>query len=88
VTEYLVEVFSPHMGAGDLAATERRAKAAAERISGEDAAVRYLRAIYVPEDETCFHVFEASSAEAVAKAAASAGLGDGRIVAVAEESRP
>ena len=41
-----------------------------------------MRATYVPEDETCFHDFEAPSAGAVAEASRLAGLGEGRIVEV------
>jgi hypothetical protein len=73
VPRFLVEVFAPSLGVGDLAAAEERARAAATRVSGRNAAVRYLRATYVPEDETCFHVFEAPSAELVAQASALAG---------------
>lgn len=84
MTQFLVEVFLPRLGAGDLATTEERAKAAAKRVSGKNVAVRYLRATYVPEDETCFYVFEAPSADLVARASALAGLGDGRIVGASE----
>jgi hypothetical protein len=59
VTQFLLEVFAPRSRAGDFAAKEKRARAAAKRVSGSEAGVRYLRAIYVPEDETCFYVFEA-----------------------------
>ena len=37
--------------------------------------VRYVRAIFVPEDETCFFLYEAGSVDAVRKAARRAGLG-------------
>jgi len=86
VTRFLVEVFAPRLAAVDLAAAEERARAAAERVSGKNVAVRYLRATYVPEDETCFYLFEAPSAEFVAQASVVAGLGDGRIVEALEGS--
>jgi hypothetical protein len=38
-----------------------------------------VRAIFVPEDETCFFLYEAASAEAVRDAAHRAGLSSGRI---------
>jgi len=88
VTRFLVEVFTPRLGAGDLAAAEERARAAAERVSCKDIAVRYLRATYVPEDQTCFYLFEAPSAELVAQTTAVAGLGDGRIVEALERRAP
>jgi hypothetical protein len=86
VTQFLLEVFAPRSRAGDFAAKEKRARAAAKRVSGSEAGVRYLRAIYVPEDETCFYVFEAPSAQLVAQAGAVAGLGDGSIVEAFERS--
>ena len=36
--------------------------------------VRFLRSIFVPEDETCFHLYEAASAEDVREAARLAEL--------------
>jgi len=80
VNQFLVEVFSPNLGAGELAAIEGRARAAADRVSGAHDEVRYLRAIYVPEDETCFYIFRAPSADLVKQASALAGFRDGRIV--------
>jgi hypothetical protein len=41
--------------------------------------VRYVRAIFVPEDETCFLLYETGSADAVREAARRAGLGRERI---------
>jgi hypothetical protein len=36
--------------------------------------VRYVRTLFVAEDETCFHVFDAPSREALVEAARRAGL--------------
>jgi hypothetical protein len=88
VKRFLVEVFAPRSRAGDLPALEERARAATQRISSDAAGVRYLRAIYVPEDETCFYVFEAPAADLVARASALAGLGDARIVETFDGSAP
>jgi hypothetical protein len=38
-----------------------------------------VRAIFVPEDETCFFLYEAGSADVVRAAAARAGLRSGRV---------
>ena len=79
MAEYLVELY---VSRDDRAAVEsgaERARAAAENLSDENVPVRYVRAIFVPEDETCFFLYEAGSAEAVREAARRAGLGDERI---------
>ncbi len=47
----------------EVAALMRRGAAAA---AGEGVDVTYIRSILVPGDETCFHVFEAGTVEAVA----------------------
>jgi hypothetical protein len=46
--------------------------------------VRYLRSIFVPEDETCFLVYEAGSADDVRRAATLAGLPADHIVEMIE----
>jgi hypothetical protein len=38
----------------------------ADAAAGEGVDVTYIRSILIPGDETCFHVFEAATAEAVA----------------------
>jgi hypothetical protein len=56
-------------------------------MTREGTDVRFLRSIFVPEDETCFYLFEATSADTVREAAARAGLAFGRVaeaVAVAQ----
>lgn len=83
VKQFLVEVFVPRSQAGALAAAEQRADEAARSLSGTSGEIRYVRATYVPEDETCFHVFDAPSASLVAEASRLAGLGDARILEAA-----
>ena len=46
--------------------------------------VRYVRTTLLPGDETCFHLFEAASHEAVAEACRLAGLEAPRIVPAVE----
>jgi hypothetical protein len=43
-----------------------------------------VRTTFLPEDETCFHVFEAVSEDAVAEVFRRAGIGSGRIVSAVE----
>lgn len=78
--EYLVELYVSRIGSGGLSEAATRASEAAEQVTRAGTPVRYLRSIYVPEDETCFYLFEASSREAVAETARLAGLPCVRIV--------
>lgn len=66
---FLVEVYAP--GSSDLPELVAPARAAA------DDGVRYVRSIFVPEDEVCFHLYEGASVQAVPE------LG-GRVVEVIE----
>jgi len=82
VSKYLVEVYAP--APAELAEVEEPVRrAAAESARGRQRA-RYLRSILVPGDQMCFHLFEASSAEAVREAAQLAGLAYARIVEAVE----
>jgi hypothetical protein len=47
---------------------------------GDGTAVRYLRSILIPGDETCLHLVDADSSELVAEAFERAGLTADRIV--------
>ena len=84
---YLVEVYLPRSRAAEAEAAGRRARAAAEELSGEGSPVSYVRTTFLPDDETCFHLFEAASAEAVEEVSRRAGLGHGRIVPAIEAFR-
>jgi hypothetical protein len=64
----------------NLVEVEARARRAAAQLAEAGTEVRYLRAIFVPADETCFHLFEAASADAVRAASERAGLSAQRIV--------
>ena len=81
---YLVETYVPKADPGDARAAGQRARSAAQQLAKEGASVRYVRTTFLPDDETCFHVFEAGSEEAVAEACRRAGLGSPRIVPALE----
>jgi hypothetical protein len=50
----------------------------------EGTRVRYVRMTFLPDDETCFHIFEAASKAAVVEACRRAGIGSGRIITAVE----
>ena len=81
---YLVETYVPRSHARDARAAGRDVGAAAAELEREGTPVRYVRTTYLPDDETCFHVFEAVSEEAVAEVFRRAGVGSGRIVSAVE----
>ncbi len=74
MAEYLVELY---VSQGDHAVAQHHV-AVAERagadLTREGRAVRYLQSFFVPEDETCFLLYEADSADLVTEAVARAGL--------------
>ena len=50
------------------------ARAAADQLRCEGTPVHYVRSIFIPDDETCIHLYRADSIEAVRAAAARACL--------------
>jgi hypothetical protein len=75
--EYLVELYT--VADPDSAALARL---------GEGTAVRYLRSILIPGDETCLYLVEADSAEHVSEAFGQAGLTADRIVEAVDLQAP
>ena len=71
---YLVELHRPPSGWRELQSLATRARTAADQLRGDGAAVRFLRSIFVPEDDSCFFLYEAESRELVHRAAAAAGV--------------
>jgi hypothetical protein len=74
--EFLAELFTEADDHDGRAALVQRAREAA----GESTTVRFVRSIFVPDDEMCFFVFEAESAAAVSLLAEQAALPIDRIV--------
>jgi hypothetical protein len=78
---FLVETYLSRGNAGGFDETVARLRAAAA------GGVRYLRSTFVPEDETCFHVLEGPSMQAIAVVSERAELSPIRIVEAQEELR-
>ena len=75
--DYLVEAYFPARRASELEAQAGQIRAAVAKLAD---AVRYRRTIFVPEDETCFYVFEGDSHDDVGRVAKEAGLTFVRVV--------
>jgi hypothetical protein len=87
MTEFLVELYVARADAAAVEGAAERARAAAEQLTREGTPVRYLRPIYIPEDETCFHLYEAASAEVVREATRRAALPFERITAAVHKTK-
>jgi Protein of unknown function (DUF4242) len=83
VTEFLVELYVARKDGGSAERGAERAHAAAEELTREGTPVRVLRSIFVPEDETCFLLYEATSAADVRDAVGRAALSLDRVVEAA-----
>jgi hypothetical protein len=71
---FLIELY---VAEADDEAVKRSAPSvlhAADQMTLEGIPVRYLRSIFIPEDETCFFMFEAAAIEAVRGVARRAGV--------------
>ena len=77
---YLVETYLARGHAGERSAHEARARLAAEDLTRSGVGVRFDDVIHVPEDETCFFVFDAPSGEEAALVAQRAELDPVRVV--------
>lgn len=71
---YVVEVYVSRLSASELDERSAQARRAAEELSRAGAPVNYICSIFLPEDETCFHFFEAPSREAIQQTCSRLGL--------------
>jgi hypothetical protein len=76
---YLVECYLPRTRSSEFAEVATRLSASGAGQGGAQTA-RYVRSTYVPDDEICFHVFEAESMGAVREASLRVSLVFDRIV--------
>lgn len=71
---FLVELYLARGDVGGVERSARAARLAAEQLTREGTPVRFVRSLFVPDDETCFYVYEAASVETVREAARRAAL--------------
>jgi hypothetical protein len=77
---FLIETYLARCTDGERAAHEHQARSAAEEAARTGARVVFDGSIHVPEDELCFFVFVAPTAEKAAAVARQAGLEPLRVV--------
>lgn len=87
MTTFLLELYVSRTDGAGVERGAEQARLAAEVLSREGTPVRYLRSIFVPEDETCFYLYEAASAEIVREAARRASLRFERVAEALTESK-
>jgi hypothetical protein len=79
VPNYLVESYASRSGAA-LDEEVARVRRAARELAAEGVVLRHVRSTFVPEDEICFHVFEAESVAVIDEVGRRAGLAFERVV--------
>ena len=77
---FVIESYMSRTGTGELDAAAARLRAAIDDMPESAGRVRYLRSMFVPDDEMCFYVIEAPSQEVAVDAARRAGLTPDRVV--------
>ena len=71
---YVAELYLPKKGSESLQTAAVRARSAADAMTREGTPIRYLRAIFLGDDEVCFHLYEADSSELVREASRRAAI--------------
>ena len=80
MARFLLETYVSRSDTAAVDAETTRARRAADRLTRTGTAVSHVSAVFVPEEETCFHLYEADSIDDVRRAARLAGLPVGHVV--------
>ncbi len=78
--DFLVEVYQPQSSRAEYRDAVKRLRAAAKALTKEGTPVSYRRSMFLPGDETCFHLLEAGSRGTAAEAARRASIKAARVV--------
>jgi hypothetical protein len=81
---FIVELYLSRASSDDIDHIDARARAAAEELAREGAAVRHLRSTHVPQDEMCLLVYEAPNRELALEASRRAGVISERVLEAIE----
>jgi uncharacterized protein DUF4242 len=87
MTEYLMERYQTRTDPKGVRDAAIRALHAVEELRREHVPIRLLRSLYVPDEETCFYLYEAEAVEQVQEAARRAALPFERIVEAISDPR-
>lgn len=82
VKEWMVEQYLPGVSAVELDEASARLAAAVDELTARGAEIRIIGTTFVPEEDSCFCRFEASSSEVVQRACELARVPVARIHAV------
>jgi hypothetical protein len=89
MSEFLVETYTTDETASAAAQHAEAVSLAADQVNETGGEVRLLHAIYLPEDEVAFYLFESTSADTVRETMTRAGLRFDRITeATSIETKP
>jgi uncharacterized protein DUF4242 len=83
---YTVELVCPAEGWSRLTQMATDAREATQQMRSEGTPIRFLRSVFVPEDDVCFLLYESPTPEAVHAAAGRAGLNARRVHTVSRGS--
>jgi hypothetical protein len=85
---YLVETYLARSRARHATDAARRARTVALELTREGTAVTYIRTTFLPDDETCFHLFAAGSVDVIEEVCRRARLERARVVPAIESCPP
>jgi Protein of unknown function (DUF4242) len=91
VSTFVVERYLPSIETDQLVVLLDEVRRAARSMTEAGVPIRLLESLHLPSDETCFSLFDAPSADALAEAHRRAGISFDRIVAavqVADDADP